>query len=429
MILIRRKKVDTTQERKLITNLVTSTRFCKEILPLTSTRLLKSENSKIAYQWIQSYFNTYKEAPKSNLEKLFDEAMITESDATVELVSDFLLDLSEEYEENEESNIKFEIDQAKSYLKRRNIEVTNEEVKVLLERDKIDKAEEVLKKFSRHKETFGDIVMNITNSVVHGAEFVKEHIVPPTMIIAPWLTDGTINMLYAPRGIGKTWLSLSLAVMVTRKHGVGKRIGPWEVMNTSGCLYIDGEMGEFEMQDRLKTLEKMYGEESEEHPLTLLAASRYAKEYGEQINISTEEYRNAIYQYLFDNDKYYLLILDNLASLTPGLNENSKEDWDPINQWLISLRHLGVSVIIVHHAGKGNQQRGTSGREDALDSIIKLKRPPICGTEQGARFTVMFDKARNIAPCAGLRSFDLHLLEDGSGSLEWTRVRDEEELE
>ena len=140
MILLRRKKVDTSQERKLISNLIMSSRFCKEILPLTSARLLKSENSKTAYQWIQSYFGTYKEAPKGNLEKLFDEAMVTESEATVELVSDFLLDLSEEYEENEEINIKFEVDQAKAYLKRRNIEVTNEEVKVLLERDKIDKA-------------------------------------------------------------------------------------------------------------------------------------------------------------------------------------------------------------------------------------------------------------------------------------------------
>lgn len=427
MILLRRKKVDTSQERKLISNLIMSSRFCKEILPLTSARLLKSENSKTAYQWIQSYFGTYKEAPKGNLEKLFDEAMVTESEATVELVSDFLLDLSEEYEENEEINIKFEVDQAKAYLKRRNIEVTNEEVKVLLERDKIDKAEEVLKKFSRHKESFGDVVMNISSCSINSTTFTKEEIAVPHMILSPWLTDGNISMLYAPRGIGKTWLSLSLAVMITRKNGEGLKIGPWEVRNPSGCLYVDGEMGEYELQDRLKTLEKMYGEESEETPLTILAASRYAKAHGAQINISTEEYRNAIYQYLFDNDKYYLLILDNIASLTPGIKENSKEDWDPINQWLISLRHLGVSVLLIHHSGKGNAQRGTSGREDALDCVINLRRPGICGHEHGARFSVGFEKSRNIAPGPGLVTFDLHLLETGSGGLEWKRIYKGEE--
>ena len=33
------------------------------------------------------------------------------------------------------------------------------------------------------------------------------------------------------------------------------------------------------------------------------------------------------------------------------------------------------SVLIVHHAGKGGQQRGTSRREDVLDTSISLRHP------------------------------------------------------
>jgi len=426
MLNLKRKRIDTSNERQLITNLITSTEFCKEILPLLSSKLLKSNNSKVAFGWTNSYYNDYKEAPKGNLKGLFDQAMVNESDATVEVVSAFLTDLNNSYEDLEDFNIDFEVANAKDYLKRRSLEVLSQEVDTLLEKDRIDKAEDVVKSFSKRKESFGDIVSNFGNIVVDSSSFTKEDIIIPTTIIHPWLVDGTISMLYAPRGIGKTWLSLTLAVMITRKHGVGKRLGPWEVMNKSGVLYLDGEMGEFDMQQRLRILEKMYGEEDLDFPLTLMANFKYAKSYGSQISISSEEYRNAIYQYLYDNDKYYLLILDNISALTPGLNENSKEDWDPINQWLISLRHLGVSILLIHHSGKGHAQRGTSGREDALDCIIKMQRPSICSAEEGAKFSVMFEKSRNIAPGPGLSSFDLHLLEDGKGGLEWTRVYNED---
>ena len=48
----------------------------------------------------------------------------------------------------------------------------------------------------------------------------------------------------------------------------------------------------------------------------------------------------------------------------------------------------------MHHAGKGGAQRGTSRREDVLDTVISLKRPTDYTAEQGARFEIHFEKAR-----------------------------------
>src|SRR5262245_60116580 len=48
-----------------------------------------------------------------------------------------------------------------------------------------------------------------------------------------------------------------------------------------------------------------------------------------------------------------LLILDNLSSLTAVIRDNDAESWSPIQDWLLRLRRRGISVIIVHHAGKG----------------------------------------------------------------------------
>jgi putative DNA primase/helicase len=51
-------------------------------------------------------------------------------------------------------------------------------------------------------------------------------------------------------------------------------------------------------------------------------------------------------------DGVELLILDNLSSLTAGLRENDSDAWSPIQEWLLRLRRRGISVLIVHHAGK-----------------------------------------------------------------------------
>ena len=79
-----------------------------------------------------------------------------------------------------------------------------------------------------------------------------------------------------------------------------------------------------------------------------------------------------------------------------GLRESDSDAWSPIQQWLLRLRRRGISVLIVHHAGKGGEQRGTSRREDVLDTSISLRAPDDYTAEDGARFTVHIEKGRGI---------------------------------
>jgi putative DNA primase/helicase len=70
-----------------------------------------------------------------------------------------------------------------------------------------------------------------------------------------------------------------------------------------------------------------------------------------------------------------LCVFDNLSSLTPGLDENSKRDWDLINQYLLDLRRHGITSIIIHHTTKNKkEQRGTSGRTDNIDVWCNIER-------------------------------------------------------
>ena len=63
-------------------------------------------------------------------------------------------------------------------------------------------------------------------------------------------------------------------------------------------------------------------------------------------------------------------------------------------EWELSLRRQNKSVLLIHHAGKGGTQRGSSRKEDVLDTVMSLRRPPDYSPTQGARFEVHFEKAR-----------------------------------
>ena len=45
-----------------------------------------------------------------------------------------------------------------------------------------------------------------------------------------------------------------------------------------------------------------------------------------------------------------------------GLRENDSDAWSPIQQWLLQLRRRGLSVLIIHHAGKTGGQRGSADK-------------------------------------------------------------------
>ena len=53
--------------------------------------------------------------------------------------------------------------------------------------------------------------------------------------------------------------------------------------------------------------------------------------------------------------------------------ENDAESWAPIQDWLLRLRFANITVVLVHHEGRSGHARGTSKREDVLDTIIRLK--------------------------------------------------------
>jgi hypothetical protein len=106
--------------------------------------------------------------------------------------------------------------------------------------------------------------------------------------------------------------------------------------------------------------------------------------------------RQEVVKILDANPAIRVVILDNISCLFSGLNEDSKQDWEPANAWLIRLKHRVITTVLVYQAGKGGQQRGTSGREDSLDTVIQLTKPAGSDAREGCHFELSFTKCRSV---------------------------------
>jgi putative DNA primase/helicase len=115
-----------------------------------------------------------------------------------------------------------------------------------------------------------------------------------------------------------------------------------------------------------------------------------------------------------------LTILDNISTLCRSGKENEAEGWQTVQDWTLAHRRAGRSLVFAHHAGKGGNQRGTSKREDVLDTVLALRHPKDYHNDQGARFEVHFEKHRGFHGLAA-EPFEARY-EERDGAAIWTRT-------
>jgi putative DNA primase/helicase len=223
---------------------------------------------------------------------------------------------------------------------------------------------------------------------INAHDFLRIPFPERQMLLAPVLPRQGLCMLHAKRGIGKTFISLSMAYAVASG---GKMFDRWEALQPARVLFLDGEMPARTLQERLAAIAAGSAQELPAHDyLRILTPDMQP---GPMPNLATRSGQKAVAPFL---DGVDLVVMDNLATLARHGRSNDEESWLPVQEWLLGLRRRGVSVLMIHHQGKGGDQRGTSAKEDILDTAISLDRPPDYHPDQGARFEVHLTKARGI---------------------------------
>src|SRR3990167_10995459 len=234
-----------------------------------------------------------------------------------------------------------------------------------------------------NKDNIVDWIMPRTFSAVNVNEFIQLQIPPRENILTPWLPQQGLTMIYASRGVGKTFVALGIAHAVV----TGTSFLKWSAPKPRCVLYLDGEMPAPLMQERLKMF--FHSENLDSNaPFRLLtpdiqkAAMPDLTRFDDQAQL--EPFLEGI----------DLIIVDNISTLCRGGKENDADAWIPVQDWALRMRASGRSVLFIHHAGKGGMQRGTSKREDVLDTVISLQQSEDYDAKEGASFEIHFEKAR-----------------------------------
>jgi DNA-binding transcriptional ArsR family regulator len=229
-------------------------------------------------------------------------------------------------------------------------------------------------------------------------------------LLAPWLATQSLNLVHAWRGVGKTFFALNVAYAVASG---GEFLG-WRADVAREVLYIDGEMPGAAMQERLSGIVMASAKECDPDNFRIITPDLQT---GCMPDLATVEGQEDIEAHITEGTK--LVVIDNLSALVRrGGRENDAESWLSVAEWAMGQRARGKSVLFVHHEGKGGTQRGTSKKEDILDTVIRLSRPADYDpSREGARFNVEFAKDRHRA--AG-EPFEALLTTGPDGLQAWT---------
>lgn len=261
------------------------------------------------------------------------------------------------------------------------------------------------------KHARGDNRSKLVAVGIHDFIFMK--LEPLDYVIEPLLTIKGRGMIFATRGAGKTFVALYIAYCIAK--GI-ENCFVWRIPKKRRVVYVDGEMDAETLQQRMIDIVKLAGGGDPPGNDELKLVTRdLQKDVRPKVN--TKAGRDQIEAHL---EPGMVLFLDNISSLSPSSDEQETEEWALMEDWFGDLCWRGITVLFVHHAGKGGDQRGTSKREDLLQFVLKMHIPSDHHVDESLRAEMYLTKLRGKCEKAIYgQPFELRLGADEHGDPAW----------
>lgn len=213
-------------------------------------------------------------------------------------------------------------------------------------------------------------------------------------IIEPWFRTGETALIWAGTGVGKTMLTLSLALAIAG----GGKVWQWGARRPRKVLIIDGEMHLQDLHDRLLMLMESgavsgFDEHAVRSNLSIIARQDQDPE-SSFYDITNEDSQVEIYKRCRKED-VEVLIVDNLTTVADGLDdENEATAFRSVQGFFLRMKQAGIATILVHHSRKdGQSPRGSTALTATFEVILGLVKPKVAPPGRAA-FVARFDKFR-----------------------------------
>ena len=199
---------------------------------------------------------------------------------------------------------------------------------------------------------------NISIPILTAAELMKLEFPPPQWLVEGLLPEGLTVLSGAPK-IGKSWLSLQIALSITTASPLFGRAPASE----KSVLLLALEDNERRLQERISKC-------------GLTASEKFC------LATKWEEGIPGLKLFLLDNPSIKLCIIDTLVVFLPSQDTRGRNAYDADVARMRELHNLGrdtgTSLLMIHHDKQGedsdwaSKMNGSSGVIGTADTLIRL---------------------------------------------------------
>lgn len=218
-----------------------------------------------------------------------------------------------------------------------------------------------------------------------GQDLLVEELDSPPSWLSNFIVPGSLTLVHAAPGTGKTPFTMQLCNAALGYNNLFN----WrkDLSETAkSCYYMDGELPRW-------LLKRNYlANFNTQAPVTFFHMATMYK-YQQGLDLGDQYWQDAMLKHL-ERNKPDILVLDNRSNFYHG-PENDNDEAIKFNTFLVSLREMGMAILINHHQGKMGQSRGASAIQDIMDTVIRLDKLELDeGVKDQFWFDVKFEKAR-----------------------------------
>ena len=199
--------------------------------------------------------------------------------------------------------------------------------------------------------------------VIRDAAYYLSERPPIEYVVEKLIAESSVNVWFGQWGAKKTWAAIDLAVCVAS----GKQ---WLGMATEPCnvLIVDEESGDTRLANRIK--DTMRGELGQMANASVPIKSVSLAQFN---LLKRPDDADLLARLVLELDAK-LIIIDALADVMLGGDENAVKDTQPVFANLRFIAELtGAAFIVIHHANKLGGYRGSSAIAGAIDTLLSVE--------------------------------------------------------
>jgi hypothetical protein len=210
-----------------------------------------------------------------------------------------------------------------------------------------------------------------------------------------WINPYDTTFIYAKSDVGKGLFILTLSLSLAYKFSSFN----FSVDNSRKVYLLDGETPKVRMGRQLKQLKIAYNlyNKDKKYLSNLKIYCKLGSKFS--VDMATEKGRSQLKDKLVQN-KFDVLVIDNLNSFCREFIKSSSS-WAEFENWLTSLKQSNISIILVHHTIKNQDDiyKGPAEMGSQSQNVINLKNYEIdekMNYSPGASISISFIKCKEM---------------------------------